>query len=260
MALLSCEGVTVRFGGLVAVDDVSFTVQPGEMVCVIGPNGAGKSTLFNAITGIYRPSGGNIVFRERRLNHAAPHQVVALGIARTFQSSRLFGDMSVLDNVIVGMHTRTSTGVLTALLRHGRSRRELAGCIERAEEILASISASLFDQRHRAAGELAQADRRRLEIARAVASEPHLLLLDEPSSGMDDTETAELAGELTRLLQRFPDRAMMIVEHDMNLVSAFPGRVMVLDYGRKIAEGTFDEIRQLNHVQEAYLGTRAADA
>lgn len=260
MALLACEDVTVRFGGLVAVDAVSFAVDPGEMVCIIGPNGAGKSTLFNAISGIFRPTSGSIAFRGRNLNRLPPHQVVALGIARTFQSSRLFGDMSVLDNVIVGMHTRTRTGVLTALLLHGRSRRELAASIDRAEDILASISSDLFDQRHRAAGELAQADRRRLEIARAVASEPHLLLLDEPSSGMDDRETAELAVELRRLQQRFPDRAMMIVEHDMNLVAAFPERVLVLDYGRKIAEGSFADIRQLRHVQEAYLGAGSADA
>jgi branched-chain amino acid transport system ATP-binding protein len=158
------------------------------------------------------------------------------------------------------MHTRTKTGVLTALLLHRRSRRELGACIERAEEILASISADLFDQRHRAAGELPQADRRRLEIARALASEPDLLLLDEPSSGMDDRETAGLADELHRLQVRFPDRATIIVEHDMNLVAAFPERVLVLDYGRKIAEGPFAEIRQLKPVQEAYLGTAFTDA
>ena len=259
MALLACHGVTVRFGGLVAVDDVSFTVEPGETVCIIGPNGAGKSTLFNAISGIFRPSAGTIVFGGRRLNRLPPHQVVALGIARTFQSSRLFADMRVLDNVLVGMHARTSTGVLTALLLPGRSRRELAGCIARAEDILAAISPDLLNQRHRAAGEIAQADRRRLEIARAVASEPRLLLLDEPSSGMDDKETTGLAGELRRLQERFPERAMLIVEHDMNLVAAFPDHVLVLDYGRKIAEGAFAQIRQLKHVQEAYLGTSAAD-
>ena len=260
MALLACEDVTVRFGGLVAVDAVSFTVDPGEMVCIIGPNGAGKSTLFNAISGIIRPTSGRIDFRGRALNRLPPHRVVTLGIARTFQASRLFGDMSVLDNVVVGMHTRTRTGVLTALLLHGRSRREFFAAIDRAEGILASISSDLFEQRHRAAGELAQADRRRLEIARAVASEPHLLLLDEPSSGMDDRETAELAVELRRLQQRFPERAMMLVEHDMNLVGAFPARVLVLDYGRLIAEGSFADIRQLAHVQEAYLGASSVRA
>src|SRR5690606_7432755 len=168
-ALLECDSVTVRFGGLTALDGVTFTLMQGEILGIIGPNGAGKSTLFNAITGIYRADAGRIHFAGTELNGRPAHRVVELGIARTFQSSRLFADMSVLDNVVIGLHTRTRTSVLDAILRYGRARRELNDAAAKAAELLRTISAELYEQRHRRAGELAQADRRRLEIARARA-------------------------------------------------------------------------------------------
>lgn len=258
--LLACESVSVRFGGLAAVDQVSFTVAAGEILGVIGPNGAGKSTLFNAITGIYRASSGSIRFAGRELIGRPTHQIVKYGIARTFQSSRLFVDMSVLDNVVIGLHTQTRTGVLDAVLRYGFARRELDAAAARAEQLLMAVSSDLFEQRYRRAGELAQADRRRLEIARALASEPRLLLLDEPSSGMDDKETQALVRDIRAICERRPDLAIGIIEHDMSVVAALPDRVMVLDYGRKIAEGTFDSVRALEHVQQAYLGGKTSHA
>lgn len=258
--LLECEAVSVRFGGLTAVDQVSFALATGEILGVIGPNGAGKSTLFNAITGIYRASSGRVRFAGTELTGRPAHQIVKLGIARTFQSSRLFVDMSVLDNVLIGLHTRTRTGVLDAVLRYGHARRELDAAAARSEELLRAVSSDLFEQRYRRAGELAQADRRRLEIARALASEPRLLLLDEPSSGMDDKETRALVRDIREICSRRPDLSIIIIEHDMSVVAELPSRVMVLDYGRKIAEGTFDSVRALERVQEAYLGGASAHA
>jgi branched-chain amino acid transport system ATP-binding protein len=256
---LRCEGAVMRFGGLTALDHVSFTLGRGQVLGVIGPNGAGKSTLFNLLTGIYRPQAGAITFLGHDLTRAAPHQIVRLGIGRTFQTSRLFQDLSVLDNVVIGMHTRTSGGVLGAIFKHGRARRQLEQAAERAGALLQSVSPGLYEDRLRPARQLPQADRRRLEIARALAAQPKLLLLDEPSSGMDEDETAQLVADVRRIRAERPELSMIVIEHDMALVMELPERVIVLDYGRKIAEGRFDEVRRMKAVQEAYLG-RALDA
>src|SRR5690606_6171047 len=194
--LLEVEGVTMRFGGLVALDDVSFSVDRGAVLAVIGPNGAGKSTLFNVITGVYKPTSGRVRLGGAEITGTPTYDVVQQGIARTFQSSRLFSDLSVLDNIIIGMHTRTKAGVLDVRSRPGVARREMAACVERAEAILQSSPGDLYEQRYRPAGTLAQADRRRLEVARALASQPKLLLLDEPSAGMDEAETDALVADL----------------------------------------------------------------
>jgi len=257
--VLRCEGAVMRFGGLTALDHVSFTLGRGQVLGVIGPNGAGKSTLFNLLTGIYRPQAGEITFLGHDLTRAAPHEIVRLGIGRTFQTSRLFQDLSVLDNVVIGMHTRTSGGVLQAIFNHGRARRELEQAAERAGALLRSVSPGLYEDRLRPARQLPQADRRRLEIARALAAEPKLLLLDEPSSGMDEDETAQLVADVRRIGADRPELSMIIIEHDMALVTELPEWVIVLDYGRKIAEGRFDDVRRMKAVQEAYLG-RALDA
>lgn len=259
-ALLTVEGVTMRFGGLVAVNDVGFSLAKGAVLSVIGPNGAGKSTLFNVITGVYRPTAGKVAFDGAEITGKPAYEVVDRGIARTFQSSRLFSDLSVLDNVIIGMHTRTRTGVLDALFRPGVSRREMAACVAKAEALLKAGSGDLHDQRYRPAGTLAQADRRRLEIARALASDPKLLLLDEPSVGMDETETDALVADIKRLRTENPELAVILIEHDMRVVEAFPETVMCIDYGSKIAEGDFAAVRSDPRVQEAYLGKAVADA
>jgi len=258
--LLKVDNATMRFGGLLALNDVSFSIDKGSVLAVIGPNGAGKSTLFNVVTGVYKPTSGRVSFDGAEITGRPTYEVVERGIARTFQSSRLFSDLSVLDNIIIGMHTRTRTGVLDALLRPGKARREMAACVEKAEALLKAGSGGLFDQRYRLAGTLAQADRRRLEIARALASEPKLLLLDEPSVGMDDDETDALIADIRRLRVEQPDLSVILIEHDMRVVEAFPDHVVCIDYGSKIAEGDFAGVRANPRVQEAYLGKAAAHA
>ncbi|CAA0099506.1 Lipopolysaccharide export system ATP-binding protein LptB [Starkeya nomas] len=256
--VLEGENLTMRFGGLVAMAEVAFTLKRGEILGIIGPNGAGKSTLLNIITGIYIPSSGEVRLEGERLNGVPAHKIVARGIARTFQSSRLFGDLSVLDNVIIGRHTHTKAGVFDAIFRRGRAKAELDAAAAHAETLLKSVSRGLHEQRHRPAGELAQADRRRLEIARALATDPKVLLLDEPSSGMDDADTDALMDDIRAVCAQRPDLALMIIEHDMRLVASLPHRVMVLDYGQKLADGPYEEIRRIPRVQEAYLGRKAA--
>jgi branched-chain amino acid transport system ATP-binding protein len=258
--LLEARNLTIRFSGLVAVSEVSFHLARNEILCVIGPNGAGKSTLFNLISGIYRPNAGQIFLEGRDITGLAPHRVADAGIARTFQSSRLFNELTLIDNVVIGMHTRTKSGVLDALLRPRRARAELDTAVERAAGILRSISEDLYCRRRSYAGSLPQADRRRLEIARALASEPKVIMLDEPSSGMDERDTDALIADIKSVMTERPDLSFIIIEHDMRLVGALPERVMVFDYGKKIAEGHFAEVRKMQRVQEAYLGYKAAHA
>ncbi len=258
-AILEARQVSMRFGGLAALEGVDLRVGRGEILAVIGPNGAGKSTLFNVLTGIYRPTEGTVWFDGEHITGWPTHRIVARGIARTFQASRLFSDLSVLDNVVLGMHTRTKTSVLGALLLPSRSRRELMQASARAEEILTQVGGDLYAQSARRASELAQADRRRLEIARALAAEPKLLLLDEPTAGMDDRDTDALIADVRSIKSERPDLTIVIVEHDMRLVATLPERIAVLDYGRKIADSVFDEVRRDPRVQEAYLGGAAGD-
>lgn len=255
---LEARGLTIRFGGLVAVSEVDLALSPSEVLCIIGPNGAGKSTLFNLISGIYRPTQGQVFLEGRDITGWPAHRIAAAGIARTFQSSRLFNDLTLLDNVLIGMHTRTRAGVLDALLRPSRARAELEAAAEQAGQLIRSISPGLYARRHSLAGALPQADRRRLEIARALASEPKVIMLDEPSSGMDDRDTDALMADVRRVMAERPGLSFLIIEHDMRLVAALPDRVAVIDYGRKIAEGDFAEVRLMPRVQEAYLGHKAA--
>jgi branched-chain amino acid transport system ATP-binding protein len=258
-AILESKRLTMRFGGLVALDGIDLSVRRGEILAIIGPNGAGKSTFFNVLTGFYRPSEGALRFEGEDITGWPTHRIVAHGIARTFQSSRLFADLSVLDNVVLGMHTRTKTGVLAALLRPSQSRRELMAASAKAAELLKRVGGDLYEQRARRASQLAQADRRRLEIARALAVEPKLLLLDEPTAGMDDRDTDALIADIRSIKAGNPELTLIVVEHDMRLVAALPERVVVLDYGRKIADAVFDEIRRDPRVQEAYLGGATGD-
>ncbi len=257
--LLEVRGLTIRFGGLVAVSEVDLALNPSEVLCIIGPNGAGKSTLFNMISGIYRPSAGTVHLDGRDITGWPAHRIAAAGIARTFQSSRLFNDLTLIDNVVIGMHTRTKSGVLDALLRPGKARAELEAAAEKAGELIRAISPDLYARRNTLAGALPQADRRRLEIARALASEPRVIMLDEPSSGMDDRDTDALMADVRRVMEERPGLSFLIIEHDMRLVAALPDRVAVIDYGRKIAEGDFAEVRLMPRVQEAYLGQKAAE-
>jgi branched-chain amino acid transport system ATP-binding protein len=232
-------------------------LRRGEVLGIIGPNGAGKTTLLNLVTGVYVPSSGEVRLEGERLDGLPAHRIAAQGVRRTFQSSRLFGDLSVLDNVVIGRHAQMRSGVFDAILRRGKAAAELRASAEIAADLLKAVSRSLFEQRHRPAAELPQADRRRLEIARALAGQPKVLLLDEPSSGMDDAETDALMDDIRAICADRPDLALMIIEHDMRVVASLPTRVLVLDYGQKLAEGSYEEVRLIPRVQEAYLGRRA---
>jgi branched-chain amino acid transport system ATP-binding protein len=255
--LLHAQNVTKTFGGLVAVNDVSLTVEPGSIVSVIGPNGAGKTTFFNVLTGIYKPTSGRIVFNGEDITGLRPDQITQRGIARTFQNIRLFNNMTVLENVLVGMHGRLHAGLWGSIFLTPAVRSEEQQARRRAFELLAFVGLE------RKPGELAKnlpyGDQRRLEIARAMATQPKLILLDEPTAGMNPQETSE-AIHLIRRLRDELGITVILIEHDMRVVMTISERVTVLDYGAKIAEGKPEEIRSNPQVIEAYLGRGAVVA
>jgi branched-chain amino acid transport system ATP-binding protein len=259
-ALLEIRGLLKCFGGLNAVDGVDLDVEAGEILSVIGPNGAGKTTLFNVVTGLYAPDGGSIVFDGHSLVGLKPNQVCGLGISRTFQTVRLFSNMTVLENAMVGQHCRTRSGVLGAVLRLPRTRAEEQAVREQARSALSFFGSRLASFREdQPAMALSYANRRRLEIARAMATNPKLILLDEPTAGMNPRETEEMIGLIGKLRDE-RGFTIVVIEHDMRLVRGVSDRVVALDYGRKVAEGTFDEVASDVRVIEAYLGKGAVQA
>jgi len=253
MSLLELAGVHKIFGGIDAVNQVSFSVESGSVIGLIGPNGSGKTTLFNIITGMYPDYEGSISLENRVLDRSSrPDQIKALGIARTFQNIRLFSAMTVLENVIVGMHCLTHTSLIQAIVRTQGSRKKEKWVREQAYRALEFFGSRLTENIDKPAASLSYANRRRLEIARAMVANPKLLLLDEPTAGMNPKESEELADKIKQLQQK--GISLIVIEHDMNVVMGISDRIVVLDHGAKIAEGIPEEIQSNKRVLDAYIG------
>jgi branched-chain amino acid transport system ATP-binding protein len=252
-ALLELSGVTKRFGGLVAVQDVNLVINPKEIISVIGPNGAGKTTIFNLITGIYKPTAGDIRLEGHSIAGISPDQIVSRGITRTFQNIRLFNNMTVLENVLVGQHTQLKAGLLGSLFRPPYVVREEANARVRALELLGFFGKSLVERQDEYVINLSYADRRRIEVARALAAKPKLLLLDEPTAGMNEVETLDAVKYIRRLRDEL-GLTILLIEHKLAVTMGMSDRIAVLDYGRKIVEDLPEVVRNDERVIAAYLG------
>ena len=253
--ILEAKNVSKIFGGLVAVNDLNISLEENSIYCVIGPNGAGKTTFFNCIVGFYEPEQGEIIFNGEKINGLAPHVITCKGIARTYQNIRLFSNMSALENILVGQHSKLSANIFDAIIRNSKTRKESKKALDKAQHLLEFVGLQgLGDQLAR---NLPYGAQRRLEIARALGSDPKLLLLDEPTAGMNPHESAEMTTFIKRLRDEL-NITILLIEHDMRVVMGISERISVLDYGSKIAEGSPKEIQTNPMVVEAYLGRGAA--
>ena len=251
MAILEVKNLTLRFGGLTAVNNLSFDIEENSIMSLIGPNGAGKTSAFNCLTGFYKASEGEIVFQGTNIVREKPFKITKMGMARTFQNLRLFKDMTVLENVMSGMHSRTHAGIFGAILRPPSQTKEEQKIREVSEQCLDFVG--ILDKKDRIAKNLAYGDQRRVEWARALATQPKLLLLDEPAAGLNHDEKEQLV-ELIRRIRNDLGVTVLLIEHDMGLVMKVSEKIVVIDYGQKIAEGTAEEVKNNPRVIEAYLG------
>jgi branched-chain amino acid transport system ATP-binding protein len=252
--LLECHGLTRRFGGLAALEDLDLEVRRGEILGLIGPNGSGKTTFFNVVTGIYPATAGRVEFEGEDVTHFSPQQVYRAGIARTFQRSRLCLPLSIFDNIMVGNHARLNHGLAFNLFRRRAFRAQFEASYAAARELVILFDSPLADRLFEAVAGIPMIDRRRIEICRALISRPKLLLLDEPSAGMTHEETRRLMDDILTVRTRREDLTIIIIEHEMNVIERITERVVVLNYGRKIAQGSYREVAADRQVQAAYLG------
>jgi branched-chain amino acid transport system ATP-binding protein/sulfate-transporting ATPase len=252
--LLRAQALSCRFGGLVALDELDLGIAGGAILGLIGPNGSGKTTFFNVVTGIYPASEGRVEFAGQDITGFPPQKVYRAGIARTFQRSRLCLPLSIFDNIMIGNHGRLNHGLAFNLVRRGAFRRQLERSFEEARELVALFDPPLADRLFEPVASIPMIDRRRIEICRALISRPKLLLLDEPSAGMTREETRALMGDILAVRERLRGLTIIIIEHEMNVIEEITERCVVLNYGRKIAEGSYREVAADRQVQEAYLG------
>ena len=259
MSLLEVKDLTIKFGGVIAVNNVSFDLEAGQVLGVIGPNGSGKTTLFNLLSGIYKPTSGSIKLNGESIDGMRSDLVFAKGISRTFQNGRLFWNLSVLENIMVGLSEVRHTSPFAALLPSKAEKEKEQQAINKAIDIMKIFGALLTSQANKLSKDLPYADRRRLEICRAIASDPKVILLDEPSAGMDSMETMKLMNDLLKVKEALPHLTIIVVEHDMDFIKGLVDKVMVLNYGQNIALGSFDEVAQNEAVIKAYLGQEEED-
>ena len=257
-ALLACDGLSMRFGGVVALDQLNLAVNEGEILGLIGPNGSGKTTFFNVITGIYQANQGRVDYRGRDLARMSAQDIYRAGVTRTFQRSRLCLPLSIFDNLMIGNHRRLDHGLWFNLIQRAAFQRQFEEQYAQAQGLVRTFSHSLAQRLFEPAAGVNMIDRRRIEICRALISQPTLLLLDEPSAGMTHEETRELMDDILIVREHMPGLAIIIIEHEMNVIERITERCIVLNYGQKICEGPYAEVAANPQVQEAYLGTEAA--
>lgn len=253
MKIMQTESLTINFGGLKAVDEVDFSIA-NEVVGLLGPNGSGKTTFLNLVSGIYRPTSGKIIFVQEDITGAGAHDIRKKGIARTFQTNRLCLNLSIIDNMLLGLYSQQKSSWWQAILQPKRCRRELSQNIEKCLQLLNHFNPELVEKAYDPITTIALIDRRRIEIARAIVGDPRLLLLDEPTAGLNSEETSQIINDIGKIRKGDQQICMIIIEHDMNVISSICDRVVVLNAGKKIADDTYQEICKNEQVQTAYLG------